>query len=242
MLIMFLHSELHNITTETTIGRKNQHNSRNVFQFIVSVFQFIETTQIQRHLLHVLLSGENCGFKYLSCSHQVWIFIFTQFSIIIQFAFLQGSQPFFLLVWCIVSRLLSDDCRIIVINVCARVKSNVSVTLFWIEPSHENMALFVLRKLIIQTHMRTHPVGLDVSFLVGPFVYSHTLCVRTAKALVRLCGCVCSPEPSLVIYVISTIISWAGSILLFSINVITVQSTVFCTLFFAHLCSMKNLE
>ena len=36
-------------------------------------------------------------------------------------------------------------------------------------------------------------------------------CVRTAKALVRLRGCAGSPEPSLVAYVISTIISWAGS-------------------------------
>ena len=40
-----------------------------------------------------------------------------------------------------------------------------------------------------------------------PFVHFHTLCVRTAKALVRLRGCACSPEPSLVAYVISTIIS-----------------------------------
>ena len=31
-----------------------------------------------------------------------------------------------------------------------------------IEPSHEIMALFVLRKLILQMHMRSHPVGLDV--------------------------------------------------------------------------------
>ena len=30
------------------------------------------------------------------------------------------------------------------------------------------------------------PVGLDVSFLVGPFVYFHTSCVRTAKVLARL--------------------------------------------------------
>ena len=29
-------------------------------------------------------------------------------------------------------------------------------------PSHEIIALFVLRKLILQTHMRSHPVGLDV--------------------------------------------------------------------------------
>ena len=48
---------------------------------------------------------------------------------------------------------------------------------------------FVLLKVILQTHMRSHPVGLDVWFLVGCFVYFHTSCVRTANALVRLCGC-----------------------------------------------------
>ena len=31
------------------------------------------------------------------------------------------------------------------------------------------MALFILRKLILQTHMPSHPVGLDVCFLVSPF-------------------------------------------------------------------------
>ena len=72
------------------------------------------------------------------------------------------------------------------------------------------MVLFVLRKLILQTRMRSHPMGLDVWFLVGPFVYFHTWCVLTAKALARLRGCAGSPEPSLVAYV-STIISWAGS-------------------------------
>ena len=69
------------------------------------------------------------------------------------------------------------------------------------------MALSVLRKRILQTRMLSHPVGLDVCFLVGPFVYFHTSCVRTAKALARLHGCAGSPEPSLVAYVISTIIS-----------------------------------
>ena len=39
------------------------------------------------------------------------------------------------------------------------------------ESSHEVMALFVLRKLILQTRMRSHPVLLDVWILVGPFVY-----------------------------------------------------------------------
>ena len=71
------------------------------------------------------------------------------------------------------------------------------------EPAHEIMALFVLRKLILQTRMRSHQVGLDVWFLVEHFVYFHTSCMRTAMAL--------APEPSLVAYVISTIISWAGS-------------------------------
>ena len=47
--------------------------------------------------------------------------------------------------------------------------------------------------------------------LVGPFNYFHTSCVLRAKALARLWGCAGSPEPSLVAYVISTIISWAGS-------------------------------
>ena len=83
------------------------------------------------------------------------------------------------------------------------------------EPSHEIKALFFFRKLILQMHMRSHPVGLDVRFLVGPFVYFHTSCVRTVKALARLRGCADSPEPSLVAYVISTIISWAGSFYLF---------------------------
>ena len=60
------------------------------------------------------------------------------------------------------------------------------------------MVFFVLRKLILQTHMSSHPVGLDVWFLVWPFVYFHTVCVRIVKALARLLGCAGSPEPSLV--------------------------------------------
>ena len=83
---------------------------------------------------------------------------------------------------------------------------------------YEIMALFVLRKLILQTCMRSHPVGLDVWDLVGPFVYFHISCVRTAKALARLRRCAGSPEPSLVACVISTIISWAGSFILFVIE------------------------
>ena len=68
------------------------------------------------------------------------------------------------------------------------------------ELAHEIMVHFVLRKLILQTRKHSHPVVLDfVWFLVGPFFYFHTLW-RAGL-----------PEPSLVAYVISTIISWAGS-------------------------------
>ena len=72
------------------------------------------------------------------------------------------------------------------------------------------MALFVLRKPILQMRKRSHPVGLDVWCLVGPFIYFHNSCVRTTKALARLRGCAGSPEPSLVAYVINTIIAWAA--------------------------------
>ena len=73
------------------------------------------------------------------------------------------------------------------------------------------MVIFFLRKLILQMRMRSHPVGLDVWSLVSPFVYFHTSYVRTMKALARQRRCAGLPEPSLVAYVISTIISWAGS-------------------------------
>ena len=86
------------------------------------------------------------------------------------------------------------------------------ITWMSFEPPHEIMVLFVLRKLILQTRMRSHLVGLDIRFLVITFVYCHTLCVRTITALARLRECAGSPEPSLVAYVTSTIISGAGSI------------------------------
>ena len=76
----------------------------------------------------------------------------------------------------------------------------------WNEPTHEIMALFVLRKLILQTRMRCHPVWLDVWFLVGPFVYcANSEGSGETSRMRRL------PEPSLFAYAITTIISWAGS-------------------------------
>ena len=41
----------------------------------------------------------------------------------------------------------------------------------WYAPSHEVMVIFVFCKRILQTRMGIHPVGIDVWFLVGPFVY-----------------------------------------------------------------------
>ena len=74
------------------------------------------------------------------------------------------------------------------------------------EPAHEIMVLFVLHKFILQTCMHSHPMGLDVWFLVGLFTYFHISCVQTATALVRLRRCADLPEPSLVAYEISTMI------------------------------------
>ena len=81
------------------------------------------------------------------------------------------------------------------------------------------MVRFVLRKFILQTCMGSYLVGLDVWF----FVYFHTSCVRSAKALARLRGCAGSPEPSLVACVISTIISWAGSFYVVRYDIETVH-------------------
>ena len=62
------------------------------------------------------------------------------------------------------------------------------------------MAFFVLRKLILQTLMRSHPVGLDAFFLSDP----------PSTSILHVCE-----QPSLVAYVISSIISWAGSNLVY---------------------------
>ena len=86
-------------------------------------------------------------------------------------------------------------------------KQQLSVAKNLYEPSNEIMVLFVLRKLILQTRMRSHPGRLDVWFLVGFFADFHTSTVRMA----RWRGCAGSSEPSLVACVISTKIPWVGS-------------------------------
>ena len=47
------------------------------------------------------------------------------------------------------------------------------------------MVIFVIRKLIVRTRMCSHPVGLDVRLLIGPFVYFYLLAWAFAR---RLCG------------------------------------------------------
>ena len=75
---------------------------------------------------------------------------------------------------------------------------NLKGRLFWVYRWEISTAIihcrfFVLHKLILQTLIWGHPVGLDVWFLVGPFVCFHTSCVQTAKSLARLGGCAGSP-------------------------------------------------
>ena len=74
------------------------------------------------------------------------------------------------------------------------------------EPSHEIMALFIHPKFIRQTHMcmhvQSHPVGLDVSF------FGRTLRLLPYFKRVNSKGSGKTvPEPSLVAYMISIIIS-----------------------------------
>ena len=55
------------------------------------------------------------------------------------------------------------------------------------EPSHEIMVLFVLRKLILQTCMRSHPVGLDVLIFDGTLgLHPYVVCEQ--RRLWRDCG------------------------------------------------------
>ena len=98
--------------------------------------------------------------------------------------------------------------------------------LVWVLPGCKPPVMFFVPWLISKIHLsqlahssnvHAQPSsGVDVWFLVGPFICFNTSCVRTAKALARLCGCAGSPEHLLVAYVISTIISWAGSFVHFS--------------------------
>ena len=47
------------------------------------------------------------------------------------------------------------------------------------EPAHESMVLFVLRKLIRQMGIRSHPVGLDVCFFCWTLrLFSYFMCAN----------------------------------------------------------------
>ena len=124
------------------------------------------------------------------------------------------------------------------VKVLIRLDAQADLSVHWghksFEPCHEIMILFVRCKLILQTCMCSHPMGLDVFFLVGPFVYFHTSCVQTVKALARLHGCAGSPEPSLLAfaYVISTIISFMSRLICRYCRASAHFGTIFCLLWF----------
>ena len=73
--------------------------------------------------------------------------------------------------------------------------------------SHLMRLWYFLSSINLFFNRACHPMGIDVRFLVGPFIYFHTLCVPTAKAPVRLRGCAGSPEATLLAYVISISVS-----------------------------------
>ena len=88
---------------------------------------------------------------------------------------------------------------------CLRVNKIMALIKYspiYLYSCHEIMVLFVLRKLILQTRMRSHPVAIDVWFLVGLCCLLPYIMCANSEA---------SGETSLVAYLISTIISWAGS-------------------------------
>ena len=100
-------------------------------------------------------------------------------------------------------------------SICPSVKycswilepQTLSVTEEWYEPTREIMTLFVPRKFTLQILMRSRPMGIHVYFLSDPLSTS-ILYVCEQRKLWR---CAVSPEPSLAVYVITTIITWAGS-------------------------------
>ena len=79
------------------------------------------------------------------------------------------------------------------------------------EPAYEIIALFVLRKLILQMRMRSHPVGLDVSFgrtlrLLPYFMYANSEgsgeTVRMLKLALAFAGRLCDKYHNLMSWLI----------------------------------------
>ena len=60
--------------------------------------------------------------------------------------------------------------------VMSRLKCSETVNESWQESMYFSSSVNSL-----QTRVRSHPMGLDVWYLVGPFFYFHTSCVRTVK-------------------------------------------------------------
>ena len=80
-----------------------------------------------------------------------------------------------------------------------------------IEPAHEIITLFVLRKLILQTCMRSHPVGLDVWLFGRTLRLLPYFIVCEQRRLWRNCANAQARLSLRWSTVISAIISWADS-------------------------------
>ena len=82
----------------------------------------------------------------------------------------------------------------------------------WATSCHESMVLFILRKLILQMHMRSHPVGARcLTFVWTLRLLPYFMCANSEGAGETAHHAV-SLESSLVAYVISTIPSRAASV------------------------------
>ena len=71
--------------------------------------------------------------------------------------------------------------------------------------SHHQRRMMPL--LSFKIHAQRPSVAIEIYFLSRAFIYVPPLCVRAAKALVRLCGFTGLSEPSLLANAISTNIS-----------------------------------
>ena len=58
--------------------------------------------------------------------------------------------------------------------------------------------------------MPSHSEGPGIWLSVWRFLLTHCLYERTTEVLARLCGCACSPEPSLLAQTISNKFAWRG--------------------------------
>ena len=81
---------------------------------------------------------------------------------------------------------LSAPCKVLLILSSSSWRHSESCVKHFLsyEPSYEKKDFIIVRKVILQTHMRSHQVGPDLQLFVCSFLLFHILCKRTEKALV----------------------------------------------------------